>query len=217
MEKKKIDWLNHSISLIVVFLGVTAGFILQNQKDNASDRDLEKKYISSFINDIDNNIEELKNLIENDSLWLGNNMYSAVYIMGDTLSYDSACSLIKSMVYFSEFSEQTDTYEDISGSGNLNLIKDFEMKNEIIAYHKSLKDYGFLERYSQEYYSTNFLPFIMNNFDLFTNIIIPKEIYKTVKFKNVVGGFISYTQQRIFAHKELLEESYNLKALLENY
>jgi len=217
MKNNKIDWLNHSISLIVVFLGVTAGFILQSEKESSYERELEKKYISGFINDIDNNIEELKDLIKEDSLWLSNNIYVASYIFKDSLSYDSACSLMKNMVFFSEFSEQTDTYEDITGSGNLNLMRDFELKTEIIAYHKSIKDYGFLEKYFQEYYSNNFLPFIMNHFDLFTNQLIPYDIYKSVKFKNVVGGFISYTQQRTAAHKELLNESYNLKSLLETY
>ncbi len=44
MTERRIDWLYHSLSLIVVFIGITAGFVLQNRKDAKADRLQEKRY-----------------------------------------------------------------------------------------------------------------------------------------------------------------------------
>ncbi|MBN2362656.1 hypothetical protein JXL83_00830 [candidate division WOR-3 bacterium] len=59
-----------TLELLVVFLGVTAGFVLNNWRSDFQERQLEKKYIAGFLQDIQFNIEELETQIEKDSTWL---------------------------------------------------------------------------------------------------------------------------------------------------
>ena len=213
----KINWANRLAELLVVFLGVSAGFILQNYKENLQDEKLEQYYIASFIDDANTNILSLRNQITKDSLWIENNSYAIKLILVDSLSYDSACSLVTKMVMFSEFSEQTNTYEDIISSGNLNLIKNYTVKKEIISYYKSLKDIEIIDVFFKDYFSDNLMPFVMHKYDLVNHKILPIDAYKSIEFINVYVGYYSYSQQRINTHKELLEQSINLRELLNNY
>ncbi len=64
------DWKKLFLELIVVFLVVTAGFLLNNWQLEKQDELLEKKYMSGFLQDVNTNITELKTAIESDSLWL---------------------------------------------------------------------------------------------------------------------------------------------------
>jgi hypothetical protein len=209
--KRKINWLEQGVSLLVVFIGISAGFILQNHKEALQDRKLERKYIESFLNDAEVNIKNLEDYIENDSLWIEENKYAIKLIITDSLTYDSACALMQNMVVFSEFVEQVDTYEDILNSGNLNLIKHYSVKKQIIAYHKKLREFEFLEEYFQEYFSNHLMPFLMAKVDVFKQKIIPVEAYKSVEFTNVYAGFYSLVQQRLAGCQELLKESQNMK------
>ena len=214
---RKINWANRLAELLVVFLGVSAGFILQNYKENLQDEKLEQNYIASFIDDVNTNILSLRNQITEDSLWIENNSYAIRFIFKDSLSYDSACSLVRKMVMFSEFSEQTDTYEDIISSGNLNLIKNYTVKKEIISYYKSLKDIEILDVFFKNYFSDDLMPFVMHKYDLVNKKIIPIDAYKSIEFVNIYVGYFSYSQQRMNTHKELLEQSTNLRNLLKEY
>ena len=66
-KKEFINWRQLGLELLVVFLGVTAGFILNNWRSSAQENQLRDKYLTSFHRDISQNIEDLKKSIDADS------------------------------------------------------------------------------------------------------------------------------------------------------
>lgn len=213
---KKINWPTHIAELLVVFLGITAGFVLQNNKEQNEDNELEQKYIEGIHVDITENIEELQESIQRDSLWLAQSTYALKLIALDSLSLDSANSLIKTMIYYSELSEQTTTYENILNSGNLNLIEDYDLKQKIVEYHKGLENFQLLETYFHDYYSGTLMPFLMINYDLFSQKLTVTNTHKSILFKNIFATHYSLTQQRFEGYKGLLDESKKMEKLLNN-
>ena len=204
---KELNWTKLILELLVVFLGVTGGFILQNQKEKSNNQDLEIKYLEGFNTDLQENIIGINSFIKKDSNWLESNKYALKQIATDSLTIDSANALIKSMVFFAEFTEQTATYENILNSGNLNLISDYTVKQSIVSYHQDLQDFQFLQDYYKQFIENSFMPFIMTEFDLFKTQLTNPEIQKTIQFKNIIGTYYSLTQQRLKAFQELLEKS----------
>ena len=213
---KKINWTIHIIELFVVFLGITAGFVLQNNKEQNENKEFEQKYIEGIRDDVKENIENLQEGIQRDSLWLAQSTYALKLIATDSLSLDSANSLIKTMIYYSEFSEQITTYENILNSGNLNLIKDYDLKQKIVEYHKGLENFQLLENYFHDYFSETLMPFLMINYDLFSQKLIVSNTHKSILFKNIFGTHFSLTQQRWEGYKGLLDESMKMEKLLNN-
>ena len=215
MKNNKIDWLNHFIGLLVVFLGVTAGFILQNRKETSANKELEQKYLTGFYDDVKENILELKDAILSDSLWVEQNKYAIKLMVKDSLSTDSANVLVKNMANFSKISAQTNTYENITNSGSLNLISDYNLKQTIVKYHTSLKGFELLDDYFQNHNSNNFMPFLMHNYDIFKQEFVNKNGGKLPEFKNLFAAYFSLTQQRLEGYQRLLKESIEFQQQLE--
>ncbi len=86
----KQDRMKLLLELLVVFLGVTAGFILNNWRVQRVERELEAKYITGFLRDVNSNITDLESFIESDSLWLARTTPILNSARSDSLSRDSA-------------------------------------------------------------------------------------------------------------------------------
>lgn len=56
----EVNWTALLLEMVVVFLGVTAGFLLNSWQSERADRELEQKYIADFIDDVNGNIDDLE-------------------------------------------------------------------------------------------------------------------------------------------------------------
>lgn len=106
---RKINWIYLGIELLVVFLGISAGFFLQNYKDHKANNELEASYFDGLVDDLNTNINNLKKDAREDSLWLTNTKYAIQLMVKDSLTIDSANTIIASMLYYSKFEPQTNT------------------------------------------------------------------------------------------------------------
>ncbi len=153
MEKSKnkiqkirdYDWKKLFFELVVVFLGVTAGFLLNNRQLEKQDERLKIKYMNGFLQDVTTNITELKTSIESDSLWLNRVKPKLITIQKGTITVDSANAVIKQIISISKVGIQTGTYEDITNSGNLNIISDYNLKKQIVDYHVAISGVEFIQ------------------------------------------------------------------------
>jgi hypothetical protein len=213
-NSSKINFTKLFLELLVVFLGVTGGFLLQNYKEIRADRDLENKYLEGIYTDTKENIKQLKESIAEDSLWLEQNNYAIPLIVKDSLTYDSAKTLIVHMAFFSEFNAQTNTYTNIANSGNLNIIEDFELRQSIVDCYNNFENYKILELYFQEHNGNNFIPYLISDYNMFTKELISKESHKQNDFINIFAIHYSLTQQRLNAYRDLLEENIALEKKL---
>ncbi len=209
------DWKKLFFELIVVFLGVTAGFILNNWRMQKDVQNTEQKYLNGFHQDIVANITELSKSIKSDSLWLVHAKPKLLSIQNGTIKIDSANYIIKLMVSISKASLQTGTYEEIINSGNLNTISNFNIKKQIVDYHEAINGVGFIDDYFYRYFNNFVMPFIYSNFSILKGKLEDPLIIKTNQFANVVAGYYSMVQQRKSAYQDLLNKSFSLKAKLE--
>lgn len=214
LKLSTINFTKLFLELLVVFLGVTGGFLLQNYKEIRADRDLENKYIEGIYTDTKENIQELKESIAEDSLWLDQNRYALQLILKDSLSYDSAKTLMIHMAFFSEFNAQTNTYTNITNSGNLNIIEDFELRQSIVDCFNNFESFKLLELYFQKHNGNNFMPYLISNYNMFTREMVSNDSHKKNEFINIFAIHYSLTQQRLNAYHDLLQENIALEQKL---
>ncbi len=60
---KQKKWMHYLLELLVVFIGVTAGFLLNNWREDNAELNLEKKYLESFYADVTADAIDLDSLI----------------------------------------------------------------------------------------------------------------------------------------------------------
>jgi hypothetical protein len=103
------------------------------------------------------------------------------------------------------------TYEDITNSGNLNIIRSFELKSQIVDYHIAIKGARFVDDYFYRYFNDFVMPFIISNFDVLSAQFVDDTSYKTIEFSNAFVGYYAMVQQRNNAYKDLLIKSREFK------
>lgn len=209
-----IRWHKLILELIVLFLGVTAGFLLNNWRESHLELKIERKYLQGFSSDITKNITELQEKITADSLWLERSLPLLMMIKNTNLPADSATVVMRRIVETSRLDINKGTYEDIINSGKLNIIRDFDLKNSIVDYHIALGGITYIDDYTGQFFSDFVLPFLFREFNLLTGELTNPGIIKTTEFANLFAGYLSMVQERRRIYSGVLERSYSLLELL---
>ena len=214
MKLKNYNWEKLSLELVAVFLGVTAGFVLNNWQVEHQERRLEQKYISGFQQDVAYNNSELENALQADSLWLARTKPLILLVKEKTLPIDSAHVIMRLLSNISRIEYNTGTYSDITNSGNLNLITDFELKDQIVDYQIAINGVNFIDDYFYQYFSDFVMPLIFREYNILNGEFGDLTVIKSNSFSNVFAGYYSMIQQRQAAYKSLLVKSKSLEAKL---
>jgi len=122
------DRRNLALQLFVVFLGVSAGFLLNNWRISQEEQKLEERDISAFLQDIDYNQAQLKKATNSESIWLNRIKPVIISLKNKTITIDSTAEVMPLITQISRLELHTGTYEEITNSGNFNIIDDLQLK-----------------------------------------------------------------------------------------
>ncbi|MCK5637879.1 MAG: hypothetical protein KAH67_04165 [Flavobacteriaceae bacterium] len=208
---KNYNWGKLGLELIVVFLGVTSGFLLNNWREQKQEKQIEQKYISSFIKDVSDNISDLESLTVTDSIWINTATPNLKLLQNKSLIEDSAKLVISRILQINKMDSHSGTYEDITNSGNLNLITNFDLKTNIVDYHLALKGVGFIDDHFYKYFNDFVMPFVFAEFNVLTGEFKNAREINNIRFSNIFTGYYSMVQQRNIAYKDILLKSYKFK------
>ncbi len=122
--------------------------------------------------------------------------------------------MVKKIVSINKMEPYEGTYEDITNSGNLNIIQDFELKGQIVDYQIALKGVRFVDDYFYRYFNSFVMPFVFMKFDVLSGHFVDDNSFTTIEFSNSFVGYYSMVQQRNFAYKNFLAKSIEFKEVL---
>jgi len=139
-EKKK--WTHYFWEFFMLFLAVTLGFLVENQREHYIEHKREVEYIHSMIEDLKEDTASFNELIETNlvankkidtliALLKGKERESftkKIYYMARTIPLSDADLLL-----------QNKTFEQLKGSGGLRLIRNTQTQNKIGAYYQNNK------------------------------------------------------------------------------
>lgn len=210
---KEINWKYYIIELLVVFLGVTGGFLLNTWRENNSELKLEQKYLNSFYNAILADEASLDSLIIHSQLKADNLMS----VMLDTangkklLSEENAQNIVSEILHLEWFSPSTDAYEDIKNSGNLNLISDYKLKEKLSSYYQFLKEVKSVEKFYLDHINNYAFPILYKNYHLLEGTFTNKNSYQNLKFTNMYLATLALLQQRLRTYNDVIDKNHKLK------
>lgn len=215
---KKINWLDHVASLLVVILGISIAFYLESYKEQKANEGLEKKYLQSLITDLESDIEAL------DTLQYVNKMMSNALVKLSNASRsteaprDSIAGFMLGVQYNPPFSPQKTTYESLKSSGQLELISDFELRNQIV------------ELYEQWYWGTSeydislfnhindfVKPFYMNNVYYTGPFKVNEDFLASPVFRNIIYSYRFLFQQKMNFYNQVNDQTESVLESLRNH
>jgi len=200
-KRAHFGWLRLSLELIVVFVGVTGGFLFDSYREDLSDRNLEKKYLVSLHQNLVADSTELHLSIENNR----NNVEISERVVSSThsgnLHPDSALRVIQVMATYYNLNLNDATYQSIVSSGNLGLIRDFEVKEQIVDYYQSQEDMRYVEEVYNQFINDYVIPHIFKYMDFISGKLDETFDAEDREFRNITSGYYILARQQI----ELME------------
>ena len=100
-SKTPFGWLRLSLELIVVFVGITGGFLFDSYREDRSDRKLEQKYLQSLHQNLVADSALIKNHIKEDRNNLDISKMAAYTMTRIKLPRDSANNALLSTLALS--------------------------------------------------------------------------------------------------------------------
>lgn len=197
MQSSRSNWLKLSLELIAVFVGISAGFFMNNYQENKRDIKLEQKYLESFHKNLLVDSIEIKKHIAEDQNNLSASQQAVFTMARGKLSRDSALALMSVIGTFNNLNMQDATYESIVNSGNLGLIRDWALREELVNYYTYQQSIRDVEEVYNDYLNTYVLPFLFKSVDLLSGEFAEDFRTDSREFKNITAGYYLLADQRM--------------------
>ena len=130
----------YALDFIVVFLGISVSFGLNNLNEKRKDRVSEKNYYENLLEDARQDLSNLENQIMDCEQRLDASNEILILVQNNSSIKEIVSNSFNAVRQMSNHFKPIDaTYEDLKSSGNLKLIQDNSLKNEILNYYSYLK------------------------------------------------------------------------------
>ncbi len=178
-ERKK--WTHYFWEFLMLFLAVTLGFFVENQREHYVEHRREKQYVRSFLGDLKTDIKQLDSLV-NERMKRKKNIDSLSVI----LSTPDADKYAKQVYFFSrpltisyQFFRNERTIQQLKNGGNLRLIRNQDVSDAIMLYDHHVRFIDLVANREQEY----ILEYVKRIEELFDTRVFNKMRTGTFAFK----------------------------------
>ncbi|MCH9008451.1 hypothetical protein IIA29_10690 [candidate division KSB1 bacterium] len=210
---ESINWKNHFIELLVVIVGITAAFALNNWQENRKNSQKEALYIQSLIKDIESDIKTL----EVSAKLVSDNLRAVkrldYLIRHKRLTHDSTGHYAQVMFTMAKFTPQNTTYESLKSTGGFELITPFSLKKQISDLYISYHNITDVEKVFTDFLNQYIIPFFYEHVDFRTLGAMDPRLLRMTKFSNIVVGYLAVADQEKRAYEQSAEKC---KTLLTN-
>ena len=200
---KKINLFDHLISLLVVILGISIAFYLEGYREGKAKKKQESLYVNALIEDMKVDMELL------DTLLIVNRQTEEALIqlssasIGNPISKDqSVTNMVLRIQYNPPFLPQRSTYESLKASGKMDLISDFELRNELVELYE--QGYLGIEEYDDvidEHIRDFIRPYYVDNVRYKDKDTIDESFITSFEFRNRI-----FTYRYLFISKNSFYE-----------
>jgi hypothetical protein len=90
---------------------------------------------------------------------------SAGNMQTGSFTIDSALAVLGLMATYNNLNLENATYASLVNSGNLGLIRDFEIREQIVYYYRSHEDMQYVEGVYNDYISNYIVPYVSRKLD----------------------------------------------------
>ena len=199
--------------VMVVFIGVSAAFFLNNWRNEKNIEAKEINYTERLIEDMFYNIEDLKGRIDMDTNNINHSNALLKNLYFNNLPEDSITSILELILTFGTVGLRYTTYEEIINNGEFNVLSNDSIKKLIIE-TKNLYESVLIRETSYTDFYYLMLPYIIDNFDLMHSKAINKSLSTDSRFRNYFLINTSLKSQTVVDYKKLYTLSIELHQLL---
>ena len=212
--KLDIDWKSKLIDLLIVIIGITIAFQLNNFNESNKSYTQERDYLKNFYEENRDNELALSSALE-FALLTKNDIDTLKQVL---LSKDYEDERIKnlsaSMMALSDFHPSVVTMENITESGEFNIISDLKYREKLIDTYNSYQTTSQLENILTDYVNEYVTPFFFKNIRFSDFTSLNNNFIENPEFENIVIGYDALLTQKVKGYEENLKKLKELNQLL---
>jgi len=165
-------WTHYFWEFFMLFLAVTAGFFVENQREHFIEHKREKQYIRSLIRDVATDTVNINDLIFNPTLGFASIQITCDSLLDGFAEYSTHFTVAgeRQMRWllttgFPDFIYTDRTMQQLKNAGGLRLIRNLNAADSIISYDAAVRDI-FLELESLGEFFSAIRNFRIDNFSM---------------------------------------------------
>jgi len=201
-----IDWKSKIIDLLIVIIGITIAFKLNTWNESITTNLEAKDYMESFYEENIINETNLSSALE-FSESNKKDIDTLKQILQSKKYDDKRIKILSaSMMALANYSPSITTMENITASGEFKLIKDVELRKQIINTYNSYNAALKLEDLLSDYVNKYVTPFFFENVRFSDFSSINSDFIEEPLFENIVFGYEILLSQQIKGYQDNLDE-----------
>ena len=164
---RRVNWHQATAEVALILIGVLAALAVDNWWVEQQENKEERTYLEALLEDFQVNRQSLLEAVEvqKNIIGLGDEI---LRFLSAGLSEENADAFFESfrgLYYFKGWAPITGTYDDLVGSGQLLLISNLNLRNELSAFQRVLASIREFEGLQSETYYENQASFVNKHFD----------------------------------------------------
>lgn len=130
-------WPEYLLEIIVITAGILGAFVLNNWNEGRKERELEQDYYCRLLEDVNQDFSRLEQHRFTTQKRLDSSNEMLALLQNDKPEPRKVFTAMLEAMGGSNFAytPTTSAFEDIKSSGNLNILKDLELKNALTTYY----------------------------------------------------------------------------------
>ncbi len=192
---ESINWKKQLVEVIVLIVGILIAFGLNNWWANHKEQAIMQKH---FLN-----LEEEN---KDNRAMLDTSMVMIDYSMGliDSIfrnngrpnAEEKVASWTFELINIIPTYTFKNAYQTLSQTGDIRLINDFDLKQDIIGLYEYYKFIESVDKVHLDFFNTYFYPFLMKNIAFGTRKAMDSSIFSTTQYKNMIGTYSHHLRTR---------------------
>jgi hypothetical protein len=206
-ERKK--WHHYFWEFFMLFLAVTLGFFVENQREHMVEHKREKQYMQSMVEDLNADTVKLAAIIKShDRVEKGLDFvinHFEEFISGQLSPAYFKEQMIQSLNGYADFQYTDRTIDQLKNSGGMRLIRKQAASDSIVSYNDIVRDYLLEEQILGKVYEKTVTAF----YQLYNLRLLRKELIKENQNPEK-HSFVKSSDLLLTHDKEKIEGFYNL-------
>ena len=161
-------WPDYLLEIVVVIIGITISFALNNFQANSADKILEENYLKGLQQDVQSDIYELRQTLERTKVVITSSEKILEYSRGQKVrpSNDELINLVMAIASRPNFVSKNSTLLSLKSSANLPLIRDAGLEDLLFIYDQQYQGIKTVEFFEGQEVISLVAPFILKNIPL---------------------------------------------------
>jgi hypothetical protein len=151
--------------VIVIFVGITISFYVDNWKQSNEENKLEIEYLNGFLQDLKVDNKRLEMAIASTDVVNISSYQLLGCIARKEFQPDSFYVYSARIIEVNDFKPNMHTYEEIKSNSHLKLIKDDSLRKQIIDLYEFYKHLEFVDALARKQQLEYYLPYITERID----------------------------------------------------